>query len=50
MIAAAAGLLLARLRAPLEPLLGPPVLVPVVSGIVAGAAVTGAFPRSARWR
>jgi hypothetical protein len=43
MIAAGAALLLARLREPLEPLLGPPVLVPVVSGIVAGAAVTGAF-------
>jgi len=43
MIAAGFGLLLARLREPLEPLLGPPRLVPVVSGIVAGAAVTGAF-------
>jgi hypothetical protein len=43
MIAAAAGLLVARLRAELDPLLGPPVAVPVVSGIVAGAAVTGAF-------
>jgi hypothetical protein len=43
MIAAAAGLLLARLRAELDPLLGPPVAVPVVAGIVAGAAVTGAF-------
>ncbi|TQN42457.1 hypothetical protein FHU33_1857 [Blastococcus colisei] len=43
MIAAAAGLLLARLRAELEPLMGPPVAVPVLAGIVAGAAVTGAF-------
>lgn len=43
MVAAGAGLLLARLREPLEPLLGPPVLVPVVSGVVAGVAVTGAF-------
>lgn len=43
MVAAAAGLLLARLRAPLDPLLGPPPLVPVVAGVVAGAAVTGAF-------
>ncbi|HEY0560324.1 MAG TPA: hypothetical protein VGD03_08590 [Frankiaceae bacterium] len=43
MIAAGLGLLLARLREPLDPLLGPPTLVPVVAGIVAGAAVTGAF-------
>ena len=43
MVAAGFGLLLARLREPLEPLLGPPRLVPVVSGVVAGAAVTGAF-------
>jgi hypothetical protein len=43
MMAAGFGLLLARLREPLDPLLGPPVLVPVVSGVVAGAAVTGAF-------
>lgn len=43
MIAAGFGLLLARLREPLEPLLGPPKLVPVVSGVVAGAAITGAF-------
>ncbi|SFF88829.1 SCO7613 C-terminal domain-containing membrane protein [Blastococcus tunisiensis] len=43
MVAAAAGLLLARLRTELEPLLGPPVAVPVVAGAVAGAAVTGAF-------
>ncbi|MGY2085340.1 SCO7613 C-terminal domain-containing membrane protein [Blastococcus sp. SYSU DS0539] len=39
---AAAGLLLARLRAPLDVLLGPPRLVPVVSGAVTGAAVAGA--------
>ena len=43
MVAAGVGLLLARLREPLEPLLGPPRLVPVVAGVVAGAAVTGAF-------
>jgi hypothetical protein len=43
MIAAGFGLLLARLRTPLDPLLGPPVLVPVVAGVVGGAAVTGAF-------
>jgi hypothetical protein len=43
MVAAAAGLLLVRLREPLEPLLGPPVAVPVLAGLVAGAAVTGAF-------
>jgi len=43
MVAAGFGLLLARLREPLEPLLGPPRLVPVVAGVVAGAAVTGAF-------
>jgi hypothetical protein len=43
MIAAACGLLLARLRAELEPLLGPPVVVPVVAGLLAGAAITGAF-------
>lgn len=43
MIAAGVGLLLARLREVLDPLLGPPRLVPVVAGIVAGAAVTGAF-------
>ena len=43
MVAAGFGLLLARLREPLEPLLGPPRSVPVVAGVVAGAAVTGAF-------
>lgn len=43
MIAAALGLLLARLREVLDPLLGPPRLVPVVAGVVAGTALTGAF-------
>jgi hypothetical protein len=43
MIAAAFGLLVARLREDLEPLLGPPRLVPVVAGVVAGAATTGAI-------
>jgi hypothetical protein len=43
MIAAASGLLLARLRDVLDPLLGPPRAVPVVAGIVVGTAVTGAF-------
>ena len=43
MVAAAFGLLVARLREVLEPLLGPPRLVPVVAGLVAGAAITGAF-------
>ncbi|MGY1718851.1 SCO7613 C-terminal domain-containing membrane protein [Blastococcus sp. SYSU DS0552] len=42
-VGAAGGLLLARLRAPLERLLGPPRAVPVVAGAVAGAAVAGAF-------
>jgi hypothetical protein len=42
MIGAAAGLLLARLREVLDPLLGPPRAVPVVAGLVAGTAVTGA--------
>jgi hypothetical protein len=42
-VTAAAGLLLVRLREELEPLTGPPVAIPVVSGVVAGAAVTGAF-------
>jgi uncharacterized membrane protein YhaH (DUF805 family) len=43
MIAAAFGLLVARLRADLDPLLGPPPTVPVIAGIVAGAATTGAL-------
>lgn len=42
MIGAGGGLVLARLRAALDPLLGPPRAVPVVAGLVAGAAVTGA--------
>ncbi len=40
--AAAAGLLLARLRQPLDLLLGPPRLVPVAAGAVTAGAVTGA--------
>ncbi|MCA0145045.1 SCO7613 C-terminal domain-containing membrane protein [Blastococcus sp. LR1] len=40
--AAAGGLLLARLRRPLDVLLGPPRLVPVVAGAGTAAAVTGA--------
>jgi hypothetical protein len=43
MVAASAGLVLARLRQELEPLTGPPVAIPVVAGVVAGAAVTGAL-------
>jgi hypothetical protein len=43
MVVAAFGLVVARLRKALEPLFGPPVLVPVVAGTVAGASVTGAF-------
>jgi hypothetical protein len=42
-VGAAAGLLPARLRRPLDPLLGPPRAIPVVAGVVAGAAVTGPF-------
>jgi hypothetical protein len=42
MIAAASGLVLARLREVLDPLLGPPRVVPVVAGIVAGTAIAGA--------
>ena len=41
-MAAAAGLLVARLHRPLDPLLGPPRLVPVASGLGTGAAVAGA--------
>ncbi len=41
-VAAAAGLLLARLRQPLDVLLGPPRLVPVAAGAMAAVAVTGA--------
>lgn len=43
MVGAAAGLLVARLREPLDVLLGPPRGVPVAAGLVAGVAVTGAF-------
>ena len=43
MVAAGAGLVPARLRRELEPLLGPPRLAPVVAGLVSGAAVTGAL-------
>ncbi|TKJ19232.1 hypothetical protein A6V29_10370 [Blastococcus sp. CCUG 61487] len=43
MTAAAGGLLLARLRAPLDVLLGPPRLVPLVAGLVTGAAAAGAW-------
>jgi hypothetical protein len=42
-VGAAAGLLVARLRRPLDPLLGPPRAVPVVAGLVSGAAVAGPF-------
>ncbi|MGY1916506.1 SCO7613 C-terminal domain-containing membrane protein [Blastococcus sp. SYSU DS0973] len=42
MAGAAGGLLLARLREPLDVLLGPPRLVPVVCGAVTGVAVAGA--------
>jgi hypothetical protein len=41
MVAAAAGLVLARLREALDPLMGPARAVPVLSGLVAGAAVAG---------
>ncbi|RZU32226.1 hypothetical protein BKA19_1921 [Blastococcus saxobsidens] len=41
-VAAGAGLLLARLRRPLDVLLGPPRLVPVVAGGVSAGAVAGA--------
>jgi hypothetical protein len=40
---AAAGLLPARLRSPLDALLGPPRAVPVVAGAVAGGAAVGPF-------
>lgn len=43
MIGAAAGLLLVRRRDLLDPLLGPPRVLPVVAGIVIGTAVTGAL-------
>jgi hypothetical protein len=41
-VGAAAGLLVARLREPLDVLLGPPRVVPVVAGLVTGIGVTGA--------
>lgn len=44
MIAAGFGLVPPRLRESLDPLLGPPRVVPVVAGLVSGAAVAGAFP------
>jgi hypothetical protein len=40
---AAAGLLAARLRQPVAPFLGSPLLVPAVSGLVIGTAVAGAL-------
>lgn len=43
MASAAAGLVLARLRASLDVLLGPPRLVPLIAGLVTGAAVAGAW-------
>jgi len=43
MVAASAGLLLARLRREMEPLTGPPVVIPVLAGVVTGAAITGAL-------
>lgn len=42
-LAAASGLVLVRLRQVLDPLLGPPRVVPVVAGLVAGTATTGAL-------
>ncbi|MGY1603203.1 SCO7613 C-terminal domain-containing membrane protein [Geodermatophilus sp. SYSU D00815] len=42
-VAAAAGLVPARLRADLDALLGPPAAVPLLAGAVAGAAVAGAL-------
>ena len=42
-VAAAVGLLPARLRRPLDPLLGPPRAVPVLAGLVAGFAAVGPF-------
>jgi hypothetical protein len=43
MVLAGAGLIPARLRRELEPLLGPARLAPLVAGVVSGAAVTGAL-------
>ena len=42
-VTAAAGLLPARLRRPLDPLFGPPRAVPVVAGVVSGVAAVGPF-------
>jgi hypothetical protein len=42
-VAAAAGLLAARLRHDLDVFLGPPLAVPVLAGVVAGTAVSGAL-------
>lgn len=42
-LAGAAGLLLARLERDVDPLLGPPAVVPVLAGAVAGAAAAGAL-------
>lgn len=42
-VAAAGAPLVARLGPVLEPLTGPPVAAPILSGVVAGAAVTGAL-------
>jgi hypothetical protein len=41
-VVAGLGLVLARLRPELDPLTGPPRAAPVLAGVVAGAAVTGA--------
>ena len=43
MVFAGFGLVPPRLRKELDPLLGPPRAVPIVAGLVAGAAVTGAL-------
>jgi hypothetical protein len=47
--AAAAGLLVARLRPALDPLLGPPRLVPRVAGLLTGAALAGALAGAGTW-
>jgi hypothetical protein len=46
MVAAGAGLVVARLRPDLEPLLGPRQLAPLVAGTVAGVGLTGAISPS----
>lgn len=43
LIGAAAGLVLVRLRAVLDPFTGPPRALPIVSGCVAGTGLAGAF-------